>query len=108
METETPVLAPAPAAAPGILVPAGPFLFGREKQQVVLAAFWIDRDPVTNREYDEYVAKTGASRPPHWPPGPLPAELAEHPVVSVTWDEALAYAQFAGRELPTPAQWEKA
>ncbi|MBI3722528.1 SUMF1/EgtB/PvdO family nonheme iron enzyme [bacterium] len=91
-----------------VLVPAGPFLFGRDKQEVALSAFWIDKDPVTNREYDDYVGKTGSARPPGWPPGPLPPGIAEHPVVNVSFDEAAAYAKFLGKELATPAQWEKA
>ena len=38
-----------------VLVPAGPFAFGRRKEQVDLGAFWIDVHPVTNREYERFV-----------------------------------------------------
>jgi len=107
-ETGTEIAAP-PQAHPGmVLVPAGPFRFGRGKSSVEIGAYWIDRDPVTNREYDEYVGKTGSARPRGWPPGPLPPAIADHPVVNVTYEEALAYARSLGKELPTPAQWEKA
>src|SRR5437870_247933 len=98
-----------PQAAPPvgmILVAAGAFLFGRDKAEVKLGAFWIDRDPVTNREYYDYVGKTGAARPSHWPPGVLPDALALLPVVHVSFEEASAYAKFHEKDLPTPVQWE--
>lgn len=96
-------------APPGmVLVPAGPFLFGRDKRSVTLGAFWIDRDPVTNEAYAAFVAATGHPRPVHWPAGPLAAELRDLPVVNVSLEDALAFARHAGKDLPTPAQWEKA
>lgn len=91
-----------------LLVPAGPFIFGRDRRTVALGAFWIDRDPVTNAAYETFVNATEHARPVHWPAGPLPAELLEHPVVYVTFADAEAFARFSHRELPTPAQWEKA
>lgn len=91
-----------------VLVPAGPFLYGRQKRSMTLAAFWIDRDPVTNRAYRDFVEKTDRSRPAHWLGGNVPDALLDHPVVCVTFEDAAAYAAFAGKELPTPAQWEKA
>ncbi|HZV02818.1 MAG TPA: SUMF1/EgtB/PvdO family nonheme iron enzyme [Planctomycetota bacterium] len=91
-----------------VLVAAGPFLFGREKRTVTLGAFWIDRDPVTNRAYLAFVEATERGRPTYWPIGTLPEALLDHPVVCVTFEDAQAYARWAGKDLPTPAQWEKA
>lgn len=74
-----------------------------------LAPFWIDRTPVTNRAYLGYVLATGAARPPRWPArGRLGAELLDQPVTGVSWDEALAYARWAGKRLPTEYEWERA
>ncbi len=97
-------------APPGmVLVPAGEFLFDKVKRQTVkLNAFWIDKDPVTNREYEKFVAATGRPRPTYWPDGPLPEALLDHPVVKVTYEDAQAYATWAQKDLPTPLQWEKA
>jgi formylglycine-generating enzyme required for sulfatase activity len=91
-----------------VFVPAGPFLYGRDKRSLTLAAFWIDRDPVTNGAYEEFVRRAGRAAPAHWPDGQVPPELRDHPVVFVTFEDAQAYARFNGKELPTPAQWERA
>ena len=71
-----------------------------------LEAFYIDRYPVTNYQYRRFVEATGHRRP----------VLLEHedwgrplqPVVFVGWDDARAYAAWAGKSLPSEAQWEKA
>lgn len=91
-----------------IYVPAGDFLFGSQKQTVSLDAFWIDRTPVTNAEYSRFVAATGRAAPRHWQGSTPPAELAAHPVVWVTWHDAQAYADWAGLQLPSEQQWERA
>ncbi len=91
-----------------ILIPAGEFLMGPNKQKVYLPAYYIDRTPVTNAEYKAFVDATGYSFPPHWRQGkPVPG-TEDHPVVQVTWFDAAAYAQWAGKRLPTAAEWEKA
>ena len=126
--------------------------------RVRVGGFWIDRHPVTNRQYATFVSETGyktvAERPldpAHYPgvdkellvpgslvfrgtPGPVPLDdpsqwwsyvpdaqwrrplgpgsdaeaLADHPVVQVTYEDAEAYAQWAGTSLPTEAEWEYA
>ncbi|MHA6805010.1 formylglycine-generating enzyme family protein [Salinifilum ghardaiensis] len=73
-----------------------------------MSAYYIDVHPVSNVEYARFVAATGHSSPQHWTGGTYSAELAEHPVVFVTWKDAAAYAQWAGKELPSAQQWEKA
>src|SRR5262249_32636955 len=52
-----------------------------------------------------FLAATGHLPPPHWPRG---RALAQHPVVEVSFGDALAYARWAGKALPTGQQWEKA
>ena len=91
-----------------ILIPAGDFLFGSDKRTMNLPAFFMDRTPVTNAEYQIYIESTNASFPPHWRQGkPIPG-TENHPVVQVTWFDALEYAKWAGKRLPTGLEWEKA
>lgn len=81
---------------------------------VLLEAFSIAIHEVTNREYKEFLEATGyAPKDPtdflrHWEGGTYPPDLADHPVVYVSYDDAQAYLKWAGRRLPTEAEWEKA
>ncbi len=89
-------------------------------------SFWIARFPVTNAEDGQFVAAGGYVTPAWWDPegwawvqeggvrepdsrshGAAP-QRARHPVVGVTWWEAMAYARWAGHRLPTADEWEKA
>jgi serine/threonine protein kinase len=69
---------------------------------VQLNNFWIDQYLTTNAQYQEYMTKTGAP-----PPLTLPGE-GDHPVIGVTWEQALAYCQWANKRLPKEAEWEAA
>jgi len=91
-----------------VRVPAGKFLYGEKKREVDLPEFWIDRAPVTNAEYARFVAETGHQPPEHWKGKTLPKKIANHPVVNVSWDDATAYAEWAGGRLPSEEEWEKA
>lgn len=69
---------------------------------IPLDNFWIDQYLVTNTQYQEYITKTGAPPPLTWP------GEGGHPVIGVTWEQALAYCQWANKRLPKEAEWEAA
>lgn len=100
-------------------------------RRVRVRAVYLDRCAVTNAEYARFVAAGGYRRPEFWPPQILPQVLQfvdgsgrpgprfwsggepppnklDHPVVGVCWYEASAYAQWVGKRLPTPAEWQRA
>lgn len=72
--------------------------------QVYLDAFYMYKNDVTVAQYRAFCAATGRPMPdaPRW------GWQDDHPIVNVTWDDAKAYADWAGVLLPTEAQWEKA
>jgi hypothetical protein len=84
------------------------FLSGPGNEPIWLPTFYIDVYPVTNAEYARFVAATGHTPPQHWTDGWPPEHLSDHPVVFVTWNDAIAYAEWAGKSLPSGQQWEKA
>ncbi len=91
-----------------VLIPAGPFLFGEDLEEHYLPPFYMDRYPVTIRKYARYVAATGRRAPSNWEGGRAPGKLLDHPVTGVSFFDAMAYAEWLGRTLPTEEQWEKA
>jgi iron(II)-dependent oxidoreductase len=121
--------APISGTAGAIRVEAGTFEIGapgrgfaydneRSRHTVELAAFEIDRTPVTNGSYIEYMGETGAEPPMYWERDgdgwartamgvSTPVDPAR-PVVHVSWHEADAFARWAGRRLPTEFEWEAA
>ena len=91
----------------------------RDGYQTVLGAgenVAIGYAPVTNEEYAKFVADTGRKAPRDWRGGEMPEAKAKHPVVNVSWDDAVAYCKYltdraGGRavyRLPTEAEWEAA
>ncbi|RTL64501.1 MAG: helix-turn-helix domain-containing protein [Pseudonocardiaceae bacterium] len=90
------------------LVEGSVFQAGPGNTPLWLPSYYIDVYPVSNQEYAQFVAATGHHTPRHWTGGTFPADLADHPVVFVTWTDAAAYAEWVGKALPTSQQWEKA
>ena len=104
-----------------VTIPAGEFLMGSDKaqdrlardaelpqQRLVLPAYRIARVPVTNEQYRVFVEATNHSPPSHWQDGRIPNGKELHPVVRVSWHDAVAFCTWAGVRLPSEAQWEKA
>ena len=79
-----------------------------------LSEYAIDLTPVTNAEYEEFLNASGYKPRhqdnflKHWVDGKPPAGKEDHPVVYVDLNDARAYAQWAGKRLPTDAEWQYA
>jgi serine/threonine-protein kinase len=74
----------------------------------VVPSFWLERTPVSNREYAAFLSSSGRTPPERWLGGRIPAGREDHPVVGVSLADARAYARWRGRRLPTTLELEAA
>lgn len=95
-------------------VPGGEFTMGsdigdeyeRPAHRVRVRAFYIDVNEVTCEDYLKFVSAKSHRLPPQWTKGSYPPGTGKQPVTGVDWFDAIAYAQWAGKRLPTEEEWE--
>jgi formylglycine-generating enzyme required for sulfatase activity len=103
-----------------VWVPPGEFILGGPGGLDVQIArldegVFIGKYPVTNAEYARFVKATDCEPPEHWKGPRPPSEIADHPVVYVSWHDAVAYTEWARQRLPQQGtlrlpmeqEWEK-
>jgi len=101
-----------------VWIPPGPFVIGADKKPAESTGFSLARYPVTNAQFKRFLDETGYHPPPehpapqvflsHWANGAPPKGEQHHPVVWVSFLDALAYCKWAGLALPSEWLWEKA
>ena len=109
-----------------VLIPAGEFTMGSDpsldqdavddeqpQHTLYLPDYYLARTSVTNAQYAAFVQATGHHLPEHWIGRQPPTGKEDHPVVYVSWHDAMAYCHWLAKEtgkpyhLPSEAEWEK-
>jgi formylglycine-generating enzyme required for sulfatase activity len=109
-----------------VLIPAGEFTMGSDpsldqdavddeqpQHTLHLPDYYLAKTPVTNTQYADFVQATGHHVPEHWIGRKPPTGKEDHPVVYVSWHDAMAYCHWLAEEtgkpyrLPSEAEWEK-
>ncbi|MEJ0100675.1 MAG: SUMF1/EgtB/PvdO family nonheme iron enzyme [Pseudomonadota bacterium] len=98
--------------APAVLVPAGKSVLGDDEntplREIYTNAFYIDKVEVTVARYARFLKATSSLQPPDYWDEVDAAKDADKPVIGVSWRDADSYCKWAGRRLPTAAEWERA
>ncbi|WP_447973398.1 formylglycine-generating enzyme family protein [Nitrospira sp. Kam-Ns4a] len=99
-------------------IPEGPFIMGSSEgdpdetpeHQVYLSTYYIDLKEVTQADYERFVRMTKRGKPfvPVFEDDISKILKPELPAIGISWADALAYCRWAGKRLPTEAEWEKA
>ncbi len=96
-------------------IPAGPCIVGGgtgpgalPQRRVDLKRFYIDRHEVTHRQYQAFLVAANYTPPTYWNGKNHPKGMEDVPVMAIAYEDALAYAKWAKKRLPTEEEWEKA
>lgn len=98
-----------------VFVPGGKLMMGNNESQdaaekpeheVQIKPFFLDKFEVTNEDFMKFVQAKKYPAPSHWKNAQIPPGEDKFPVTNVSWEDAQAYALWAGKRLPTEEEWE--